>query len=105
MGQAADPLDALLRSLRQGHQELPQTHEPQASPLTPLELAELLWLAPRLPSQASDSRRVPARPDPSTDDKPARADSQLAEATAALRELPPPNSSDTDPLQIGRAHV
>ena len=102
MGQSADPLDALLRSLRQGHQELPQPHEPQATPLTPLELAELLWLAPRLPSQLSANRRVPARPAPNTEDKPARADSQLAEASAALRDLRPPSSSDTDPLRPTR---
>ncbi|MEB3169564.1 MAG: formylglycine-generating enzyme family protein, partial [Synechococcaceae cyanobacterium] len=102
MGQTAAPLDALLRSLRQGHQELLQPPEQQATPLTPLELAELLWLAPRLPSQASANRRAPARPAPSADDKPARADSQLAQATAAVRELPPPSSSDTDPLRHTR---
>jgi len=101
MGQAADPLEPLLQSLLQGHQAMRQPHDKPAPSLTSLELAELLWLAPRLPSLASADRAAPAPADPEADPSPTLDERrrELPKSTALRR---PASPSDTDPLRHTR---
>jgi hypothetical protein len=78
MGQPADPIKALLQSLMEQHGSL----------LPPLELAEMLWLAPRLPSQES---AIATRPN----EKPGQISSNETGGSVSSHGAPLPESPQT----------